>query len=131
MTRTIARRTDWNDISKPRIGGRMLMTAFAAGIMLFAANSSVSAQNKQAPKKPAAKSGAWEIQIIPRTQIVNNTDALANVPAHVKGVSYSDVYRSIPFIRSEYDANPSYRHEAAMRILFGQLFPKCCCGANK
>lgn len=37
--------------------------------------------------------------------------------------SYAEVYASIPFIRTEYLANPSYRHEATMEILFGQLRP--------
>lgn len=36
---------------------------------------------------------------------------------------YREVYASIPFIRSEYEANPSYRHEATMEILFGHLRP--------
>lgn len=42
---------------------------------------------------------------------------------HVDPDAYFDVYRSIPFVRSEYEANPSYRHEATMEILFGQMRP--------
>jgi hypothetical protein len=42
---------------------------------------------------------------------------------NLSSMSYLDVYRSIPFIRAEYDANPSYRHDATMEILFGQLRP--------
>lgn len=34
---------------------------------------------------------------------------------------YAAVYRSIPFSYAEYLANPSYRHEATMEILFGHL----------
>ncbi len=41
----------------------------------------------------------------------------------VYGRRYEDAYRSIPFNRAEYDANPSYRHEAAMELLFGQMRP--------
>ena len=41
----------------------------------------------------------------------------------VFGRRYADAYRSIPFNRAEYDANPSYRHDAAMELLFGQLRP--------
>ena len=44
-------------------------------------------------------------------------------PMFVDAASYAAVYRSIPFLRSEYLANPSYRHEATMEILFGQLRP--------
>ena len=37
--------------------------------------------------------------------------------------NYRDVYFSIPFIRAEYDANPSYRHDATMEFLFNQMRP--------
>ena len=36
---------------------------------------------------------------------------------------YREVYNSIPFSRAEYDANPSYRHDATMEFLFGQMRP--------
>ncbi|HEX6986776.1 MAG TPA: hypothetical protein VF170_15465 [Planctomycetaceae bacterium] len=43
--------------------------------------------------------------------------------ASVDPAAYWAVYRTIPFIRTEYLANPSYRHEATMEFLFGQLRP--------
>jgi hypothetical protein len=36
---------------------------------------------------------------------------------------YSQIYNSIPFSRAEYAANPSYRHDATMELLFGQMRP--------
>jgi hypothetical protein len=36
---------------------------------------------------------------------------------------YREVYNAIPFDRVEYEANPSYRHDAAMEMLFGKLRP--------
>ena len=36
---------------------------------------------------------------------------------------YSEVYRSIPFNRAEYNANPSYIHDSTMELLFGQMRP--------
>jgi hypothetical protein len=39
------------------------------------------------------------------------------------GRRYAEAYRAIPFNRAEYDANPSYRHEAAMELVFGQMRP--------
>jgi hypothetical protein len=36
---------------------------------------------------------------------------------------YYEIYKSIPFIRAEYDANPSYIHDATMEFLFGQMRP--------
>jgi hypothetical protein len=41
----------------------------------------------------------------------------------VDPAAYWFVYRTVPFIRTEYEANPSYRHEATMEFLFGQLRP--------
>lgn len=38
-------------------------------------------------------------------------------------MTYAQAYAQIPFSRSEYEANPGYRHDAAMEILFGQLRP--------
>lgn len=37
--------------------------------------------------------------------------------------SYREIYNSIPFSRTEYDANPGYRHQATMEIMLGQLHP--------
>lgn len=37
--------------------------------------------------------------------------------------NYAHIYAAIPFIRSEYNANPSYRHETTMEILFGRMRP--------
>jgi hypothetical protein len=36
-------------------------------------------------------------------------------------LNYRDTYYSIPFSRAEYNAWPSYRHDATMEFLFGQM----------
>src|SRR5689334_15091468 len=36
-------------------------------------------------------------------------------------ISYEQAYNSIPFSRAEYLANPSYRHDTAVEMVFGQL----------
>jgi len=41
----------------------------------------------------------------------------------ISPAQYQAVYNSIPFSRAEYLANPSYRHEATMEMLFGELRP--------
>ena len=46
------------------------------------------------------------------------------MPVGITPASYSEVYNSIPFRRSEYLANPSYRHEATVELLLGQIRPK-------
>lgn len=38
-------------------------------------------------------------------------------------MTYAEAYAQIPFVRSEYEANPAYRHDAAMELMFGTLRP--------
>jgi hypothetical protein len=65
----------------------------------------------------------------PATYVDSSAHGIEIIPAEsaalvkVNGRTYEDVYRSIPFNHTEYMANPSYRHEATMEILFGQLRP--------
>ncbi|TWT64287.1 hypothetical protein [Rubinisphaera italica] len=50
----------------------------------------------------------------------------SEVPHHkskVVAADYEAIYQSIPYSRAEYLANPAYRHEATMEILFGELRP--------
>ena len=56
----------------------------------------------------------WEVQIIPGP---------SRKKPLINGLSYEEVYNSIPYRQAEYYANPSYRHDATMEILFGQLRP--------
>ena len=46
-----------------------------------------------------------------------------NCPSPVDPRRYREIYESIPFSRAEYEANPSWRHEATMELLFGRLRP--------
>ena len=69
------------------------------------------------------------IEIVPRFSYPALPPAALGVPIGEHGVKpvspwdYAWIYHSIPFLRSEYIANPSYRHEAAMEMLFGELRP--------
>lgn len=36
---------------------------------------------------------------------------------------YETIYRSIPFRRAEYLANPGYRHDTTVELMFGQMRP--------
>ena len=38
-------------------------------------------------------------------------------------MTYEEAYNSIPFRRSQYNAQPSYRHDAALELMFGVLRP--------
>lgn len=45
-------------------------------------------------------------------------------PAVAHAGRYAEIYASIPFSRTEYDVNPSYRHDATMELLLGQPRPR-------
>lgn len=47
--------------------------------------------------------------------------AASGMPCGPSG--YKAAYAAVPFSRAEYEANPSYRQEAAMELLFGTLRP--------
>ncbi len=47
----------------------------------------------------------------------------SSAPQIIPAVSYIEAYNSVPFSRTEYEANPGYRHDAAMEIMFRQLRP--------
>ncbi|QDT31259.1 hypothetical protein Mal48_04920 [Thalassoglobus polymorphus] len=80
----------------------------------------VKAMKPQLPENPVAQpqkgqkplDGAkWAIQITPSNAKKVN----------VNEKSYEAVYNSIPYRRSEYLANPSYRHDTTVEIMFGQM----------
>lgn len=72
-------------------------------------------QAAQAETKPA---------VVESASGVVTAGAEAAFPAGITPAAYAEVYNSIPFRRSEYLANPSYRHEATIEILLGQIRPK-------
>ncbi|MGE5195275.1 MAG: hypothetical protein ACM3U2_22510 [Deltaproteobacteria bacterium] len=41
----------------------------------------------------------------------------------VPRMTYAEAYAQIPFSRTEYEANPSYRHDAALELMFGAMRP--------
>lgn len=68
-----------------------------------------------AAEVPAVVAPPFGVRIIPGPS--RKKDLVMN------GRSYQEVYESIPYRRSEYLANPSYRHDATMEVLFGQMRP--------
>lgn len=71
----------------------------------------------------------WVMQITPAqgvadkpsasTQAANAANAAATTGTSVNPADYARIYRSIPFNRAEYNANPNYRHDTTMEILTG------------
>jgi hypothetical protein len=43
--------------------------------------------------------------------------------AFVPRMTYAEAYAMVPFSRTEYEANPAYRHDAAMELVFGTMRP--------
>jgi hypothetical protein len=69
-----------------------------------------------------------EASEVTETQFGDWTVTIAPQPRQpgvaINGLKYEDVYASVPYRRAEYLANPGYRHEATMEIMFGELRPK-------
>lgn len=74
----------------------------------------------------------WSIEITPAQKVPVEVSAapVAPVPEageataqkgarKVDAAEYQRIYRSIPFNRAEYNANPNYRHDSTMEILTG------------
>lgn len=45
------------------------------------------------------------------------------VPVVTPRMTYAQAYVAVPFSRTEYEANPVYRHQAALELMFGVLRP--------
>lgn len=81
------------------------------------------------PMPPApAEEHPFGVEIVPRFSYsaASPSEACCNAheaPVHIDPANYGWIYSHIPFLRSEYIANPSYRHEATMEILFGEQRP--------
>lgn len=71
---------------------------------------------QQKPTVPAAEPPA-ELKAPETFDVAINAGASS---ATFNGRSYAEIYRSIPYNQAEYYANPGYRHDATMSILFGQ-----------
>lgn len=91
-------------------------------------NAEEPAKAEEPKKEPIVLDNAHGVEIVPRFSYPILPPSAACLPsaggaACVNPWNYALIYDSIPFLRSEYIANPSYRHEATMEILFGQLRP--------
>ena len=55
-----------------------------------------------------------------KTSVKTATATQTTLGAKESAASYQQIYRSIPFNRALYNANPNYRHDATMELLTGQ-----------
>jgi len=75
--------------------------------------------NSSAEDLRAADSGT----LTPPATAVSGNPVSAASGILVPRMTYSQAYSQIPFYRSEYEANPGYRHDAAMELMFGAMRP--------
>ncbi len=75
--------------------------------------------NKPAEDLRAADSGA----VTPPAPAESGNPVSAASGILVPRMSYTQAYAQIPFYRSEYEANPGYRHDAALELMFGAMRP--------
>ena len=111
-----------NEAASPRVSdkvsgaGRSKISAVKAAMAGSDSSDKAMAAKAAAERKAAAakvKSDSGHTQSGSASNTVGVKDAR----------SYREIYNSIPFSRTEYDANPGYRHQATMEIMLGQLHP--------
>ena len=124
---------------------RICLTAWIAIVLLTAFSANGFAQTLEFAPVPAANPSPqqaavpvelmpvadsdWVIDIRPAAKVVSMPSQQQHVvvdqeqPCEACGTAqtndYAKVYSSIPFNRSEYNVNPSYRHDSAMEIMTG------------
>lgn len=76
--------------------------------------------NKAHEDLRAAVSGANSTPPAP-AESAEPVSAASGIP--VPRMTYAQAYAQVPFSRSEYEANPGYRHDAALELMFGVLRP--------
>jgi hypothetical protein len=115
MTTATLKRFHINVFSfRPQTGIRLLTLACLAGYALAGGIASAEDSLKIVPATKAITADA------PPQPAGDQAKAAASAPT---ARSYAAAYSSIPFSRAEYQANPSYRHDAAMELASGQLRP--------
>jgi hypothetical protein len=118
----------------PALGAGALLAALA----VFG-DSPVRADELASTQGPDKSSEEWVIEIRPlQTEDSAAVTGIAPAPATqgpvemsgaaapgtlVPRMTYVQAMAQIPFNREEYEANPSYRHDAAMELMFGALRP--------
>ena len=124
-----------------KLSRRFTLTMAIAALVLYASDSARS-DELQIPEEPAQKQpvqdsqvplqpqsdAEWQMEIQPAIKLSNSPSEPMEVPTNVTEAGqtikfdraeYARIYNSIPFNRSEFDANPNYRHDSTMEILTG------------
>ncbi len=76
----------------------------------------------ESKSEPKAATPSSEPQPIGPPPPPGMTDSMPR-PAGPARMTYQEAYAAVPFSRTEYEANPTYRHQAALELMFGVLRP--------
>ncbi len=103
-----------------KLSRRFTLTMATIALVLYAAKSARSDELNVGEE--------WTMEIQPAVKLSMEPsipfDARGDVAREaymvlIDPTAYTRIYNSIPFNRTEYDANPNYRHDSAMEILTG------------
>jgi hypothetical protein len=112
----IQRFGDWTITIQPAGVSSTVIIPPAPSPFRFAAQTESVPAPPSAPENPAEDSGKTDAAAAGANGADSaQNDALALVSR------YAEVYHAIPFSRAEFNANPSYRHDATMEFLFGEM----------
>lgn len=127
------------EAAKPKIyrfpGGTMIVQPGPTAAAVKAPATETASKDDRSPS-PAIRLASRSVQLAPPPMPPlpdddQPTAAAASAPVGSDATlspldrmqHYQAVYNAIPFSRAEYDANPSYRHDTAVEVLFGQMRP--------
>src|SRR5262249_5925962 len=125
---------------------RVTARRILAGATFAVVTAAVSLTSAAPPNGGQGESGEWEIEDRPPGTTTTGgpgrplvaPSAAAPGPLEQPGfgppvseapgiltprMTYAQAMASIPFNREEYEANPSYRHDAALEMMFGAMRP--------
>lgn len=85
-------------------------------VMMFTAAVAVLVCSQlKAAERVETTTDDWKITIAPAGTGLEKENQI------VDPTTYRQIYESIPFNRAEYNANPSYRHDATLELMFGKM----------
>lgn len=114
----------------PRSVSVPLVELQQAGPILLARNEAPDRPSSPPMPEEGNETSVPAIRVVPASAQQPSRSTLSSARGRVNPADYKRVYALIPFSRTEFDANPGYRHEATMELLLGQLRPRIVAPAS-
>ena len=108
--------------------GPQLIANLAGDVVAASADAADAPPSGDLPAPPTSPPVGTPPRELPPGQAAN-AEPLPREPALTapagapRMLTYQQAYDSIPFSRAEYEANPGYRHDAALELVFGTMRP--------